>query len=112
MDKLYTRFDGVFFEKTRLSLMTLIIQEESVAFNILKNRLQMSDGALYTHLEKLIGAGYVQKRKEIAGTAVRTLYSATAEGKELFSEYLQFLEGIINRHNSGSAGSGSSSKGV
>ncbi|WP_319560981.1 hypothetical protein [Marispirochaeta sp.] len=34
MDKLYTRFDGVFFEKTRLSLMTLIMQEESVAFNI------------------------------------------------------------------------------
>ena len=101
MDKLYTRFDGVFFEKTRLSLMTLIMQEESVAFNTLKERLQMSDGALYTHLEKLIGAGYVRKRKEIAGTAVRTLYSATAEGKTLFREYLRFLEEIITANNTG-----------
>jgi DNA-binding MarR family transcriptional regulator len=101
MDKLYTRFDGVFFEKTRLSLMTLIMQEESVAFNTLKERLQMSDGALYTHLEKLIGAGYVQKRKEIAGTTVRTLYSATGEGKTLFREYLRFLEEIITAKNTG-----------
>lgn len=102
MDKLYTRFDGVFFEKTRLSLMTLIMQEGSVAFNILKERLDMSDGALYSHLEKLISAGYVQKRKEIAGTAVRTLYSATAAGINLFREYLQFLEEIITTEAHGS----------
>lgn len=97
-DKLYTQFDGVFFEKTRLSLLTLIIQEESVAFNTLKARLGMSDGAIYTHLEKLIGAGYVEKRREIAGTSVQTLYSPTTEGKRLFKEYLLFLEEMITSH--------------
>ena len=95
MDRLYTRFDGVFFEKTRLSLITLIIQEESVSFTTLKERLQMSDGSLYTHLEKLIQAGYIDKRREMAGTAPRTLYSASETGKELFREYLSFLETIL-----------------
>lgn len=97
-DKLYTQFDGVFFEKTRLSLLTIIIQEESIAFNSLKARLEMSDGAIYTHLEKLIGAGYVEKRREIAGTSVQTLYSPRAEGKELFKEYLLFVEEMITAH--------------
>ncbi|WP_319476538.1 transcriptional regulator [Marispirochaeta aestuarii] len=100
MDKLYTRFDGVFFEKTRLSLLTLIIQEESVSFNTLKQQLDMSDGALYTHLEKLVSAGYVAKRREIAGTSVQTLYSASEEGKERFREYLDFLEDMITSHKS------------
>jgi DNA-binding PadR family transcriptional regulator len=111
MDKLYTRFDGVFFEKTRLSLITLIIQEESVSFNTLKERLDMSDGSLYTHLEKLISAGYVEKRREIAGNAARTLYSATAEGKSQFREYLSFLEEIITAHNAGTSGSGTDMQG-
>ena len=101
MDKLYTRFDGVFFEKTRLSLMTLIIQEEQVSFNILKKRLEMSDGALYTHLEKLIEAGYVEKRREIAGTAVQTVYTPSASGLALFREYLAFLEEMISSHKGG-----------
>jgi DNA-binding PadR family transcriptional regulator len=100
MNKLYTRFDGVFFEKTRLSLLTLIIQEESVSFNTLKQQLDMSDGALYTHLEKLVAAAYVTKRREIAGTSVQTLYSASDEGKERFREYLDFLEEMITSHRS------------
>ena len=111
MDKLYTRFDAVFFEKTRLSLITLIIQEASVAFNTLKERLDMSDGALYTHLEKLISAGYVEKRREIAGTTPRTLYSATVEGKLQFREYLSFLEDIITTHHAATSGSDKESEG-
>jgi DNA-binding MarR family transcriptional regulator len=98
MDKLYTRFDGVFFEKTRLSLLTLIIQDGSVAFNTLKRELEMSDGSLYSHLEKLIAAGYVQKQRELAGTSVQTVYSATEEGKVRFKEYLEFLESIVTKH--------------
>ena len=98
MEKLYTRFDGVFFEKTRLSLMTLIIQEGEISFNILKKRMDMSDGALYTHLEKLIGAGYIEKKREIAGTSVQTIYTASGEGLALYREYLDFLEEMITRH--------------
>ena len=100
MMELYTRFDSIFFEKTRLSLLTLIIQEGEIAFNILKLRMDMTDGALYTHLEKLISAGYVEKKKEIAGTSVQTVYSPTETGKQLFREYLDFLEAMIKQTRS------------
>ena len=94
-EQLYTRFDGVFFEKTRLSIMTLLNQEEPLAFNALKHRLGGSDGAIYTHLEKLIGAGYVAKERELAAGAARTVYTLTGEGHRVFHDYIEFLAGVL-----------------
>lgn len=99
MDTLYTRFDGVFFEKTRLSIMTLLNQEEALAFNALKERLGGSDGAVYTHLEKLIAAGYVEKQRELAAGAPRTVYTMTPDGRATFHEYIQFLTGLVAHAN-------------
>ena len=70
MDDLYTRFDNVFFEKTRLSIL----------------------------MEKLIKAGYVEKRKELARSAVQTVYKITKEGRALFKEYLAFLEQMLKEN--------------
>lgn len=95
MSDLYTRFDAVFFEKTRLSMMTIIYQQEKVSFNQLKERLGGSDGSVYTHLEKLVSAGYVDKNKEIAGTTAQTVYKLTGEGARIFTEYLSFLETLL-----------------
>jgi DNA-binding MarR family transcriptional regulator len=96
MDDLYTRFDSVFFEKTRLSLVTLLYRGEMITFNALKERMQLSDGALYTHLEKLIGAGYAEKKKEIAGMTVQTVYSLTDAGKASFLEYIDYLKEMVS----------------
>jgi DNA-binding MarR family transcriptional regulator len=95
MGELYTRFDSVFFEKTRLSLMTILFKKEMSSFNALKEKMQLSDGALYTHLEKLIGAGYAEKRKELAGMSVNTVYLLTGEGKDAFLTYIDFLKTMI-----------------
>lgn len=94
-EELYTRFDGVFFEKTRLSIMTLLNQEEPLAFNALKQRLGGTDGAIYTHLEKLIAAGYVSKERELAAGAARTVYQLTDDGRRVFQEYIDFLAGVL-----------------
>jgi DNA-binding MarR family transcriptional regulator len=101
VDELYTRFDAVFFEKTRLSIMTLLYRDEKVAFNTLKKRLELTDGSLYTHLEKLIDAGYVAKSREVVGTGVRTVYRLSGEGLAQFREYLSFLEHMISRSRGG-----------
>lgn len=95
MDELYTRFDNTFFEKTRLSLLTVLYREEKMAFQGLKARLNLTDGALYTHLEKLIAAGYLDKHKEVAGTTVQTVYYLTAHGRKEFLDYMDFLQKLI-----------------
>jgi len=94
-EELYTQFDNVFFEKTRLSMMTILYKEESVSFNRLKKVIGGSDGATYTHLKKLEEAGYIDQKKEIIGSKVQTFYSLTGNGRELFQKYIRFLESMI-----------------
>lgn len=98
MDDLYTRFDNVFFEKTRLSIMTILFKNETVSFNQLKSLLGCSDGAIYTHMEKLIKADYVLKKKELVGSSAQTVYKINKEGRQLFKEYLLFLEQMLKQH--------------
>ena len=95
VQELYTRFDAVFFEKTRLSMMTVLYREGTVSFNRFKKIMGGTDGAVYSHAQKLLEAGYVSGKKEIAGNAVQTVYSLTQSGKQLFAEYLQFLENML-----------------
>ena len=98
MNDLYTRFDNIFFEKTRLSIMTILFKEQTVSFNQLKSIIGVSDGAIYTHMEKLIKADYVEKKKELAGSSVQTVYKIKKVGKILFKEYLVFLEKMLEEH--------------
>jgi len=95
MDDLYTRFDNIFFERTRLSILSLTMADAEVSFTSLKQRIGGTDGALYTHLEKLVQAGYIEKERDTAGKSVRTLYSITPLGKETYNEYLQFLHRML-----------------
>jgi predicted transcriptional regulator len=94
-DSLYTRFDNIFFEKTRLSIMTILFKQEKASFSFLKKRLGLSDGALYTHIEKLIASSYIAKTREITGSGVQTLYELSNTGKQTFIDYIRFLEGIL-----------------
>lgn len=100
MDELFTRFDGIFFEKTRLSLVTVLFREEKASFTALKARLNLSDGALYSHLEKLIDAGYATKTREVAGISLQTVYGLTGEGRREFLDYLDFVGSLIDNKES------------
>jgi len=95
MSNLYTRFDNVFFEKTRLSIITILYKDGKESFKQLKERLGGSDGALYTHLEKLYKAGYLEKKKELIGMQAQTVYRITKTGKQEFKNYLNFLEQMV-----------------
>ncbi|MBN2351301.1 MAG: transcriptional regulator [Spirochaetales bacterium] len=105
-DELYIRFDGVFFEKTRLSMLTLLYKETRVTFNRFKKILGGSDGALYSHLKKLAEAGYVDSKKTISGGAVATQYSLAGKGRDAFRDYLAFLETVLAGRKKGPGKSG------
>lgn len=97
MGDLYTRFDQAFFERTRLSIVTLIDQRGSISFNGLKHTLSATDGALFSHLAKLIDAGYVAKEKQLTGDTVQTVYTLSDEGSQRYREYLEFLQDVLQR---------------
>lgn len=95
MDALYTQFDGVFFEKTRLSMITVLYREGESSFTRLKTFFNLTDGSAYAHLKKLADAGYVKAKRRLTGDRAETWYSLTARGGWLFRDYLDFLESVI-----------------
>lgn len=95
MSDLYLKFDSVFFEKTRLSILTLLYRERRLSFNALKEALGATDGAAYTHLEKLRSAGYVTRDKELIDGNVSSQYELTALGRSEFRAYIEFLETML-----------------
>jgi len=96
---LYLKFDSVFFEKTRLSILTLLYREGRLSFNALKEALGGTDGAVYTHLEKLKLSGYVTRDKEVIDGNVSSQFELTALGKKEFRAYIEFLEGMVREHS-------------
>ncbi len=98
MADLYLKFDSVFFEKTRLSMLTLLYREGRLSFNALKSALDGTDGAVYTHLEKLKAAGYVTRDKQVVDGNVSSQYELTPLGRSEFRGYIEFLEGMVRRH--------------
>lgn len=97
-DQLFTQFDSVFFEKTRLSIVTVLYREKLVSFNRIKNIIGGSDGAIYTHLQKLQDSGYIETKKQITGKKAETFYSLSSEGKKIFQKYISFMEKMLLEH--------------
>jgi DNA-binding MarR family transcriptional regulator len=91
----FARFDLIFFEKTRLAIVALLYQDEYAAFTTLRERLGATDGAAYSHLERLIEGGYAVKRKEVAGMKAQTVYRLTDKGREEFDAYLKAVEELL-----------------
>lgn len=93
---LFTRFDNVFFEKTRLSITALLYREEKATFNRILKLTGGTDGAVYSHLQKLQKEGYIDQKKVLhAGKAI-TFYNLTRKGKKTFREYLSFMKSMMD----------------
>lgn len=84
-----------FESRARLGIMSVLMVEEGVDFNFLKETLQLTDGNLASHLRALEEAAYLRVEKQFIGRKPNTRYSATAEGKEAFKNHLDALERLI-----------------
>lgn len=101
MSDLYTRFDSIFFERTRLSILTIVARTERASFTLLRDTLGATEGALYTHVEKLVQGGYLDKTREMVAGSPQTVYTLTADGRAAYTDYLRFLEEMIAEGGNG-----------
>jgi DNA-binding MarR family transcriptional regulator len=79
----------------RLGIMTILNSVKEVNFIYLREKLDVTDGNLSSHMEKLEKAGYVKVKKSFIDKKPNTVYSITEKGKKAFRVYLQHLEKII-----------------
>jgi DNA-binding MarR family transcriptional regulator len=84
-----------FDHRVRLGVMAVLLANDSVSFNDLKESLDLTDGNLASHVAALEKAGYVAVNKQFIGKKPNTTYTASAEGKQAFQEHLVALEKLL-----------------
>lgn len=85
----------VFESRIRLGVMSILLVNESVSFNDLKQLLEVTDGNLATHLVNLEENGFIRVHKSFIGRKTNTTYSVTRAGEKAFQEHITALENMI-----------------
>jgi DNA-binding MarR family transcriptional regulator len=75
--------------------MTILNSVRKVNFIYLRKKLDVTDGNLSSHMEKLEKAGYVSVKKTFLDKKPNTIYRITEKGKKAFRAYLEHLEKIL-----------------
>ena len=84
-----------FENRIRLGFMSILMVNESVDFNRMKELLNVTDGNLASHVTALEKEAYVHVKKEFVGKKTLTTYSATKIGIKAFEDHLTALENLI-----------------
>lgn len=84
-----------FESRARLGIMSVLMVEDKVDFNTLKDTLELTDGNLASHLRALEEAEYLRVEKKFVGRKPNTTYHATDKGREAFKSHLDALEQLI-----------------
>jgi DNA-binding MarR family transcriptional regulator len=85
----------VFDNRIRLGVMSVLMVNEGVSFNDLKQMLELTDGNLATHLVNLEDNGYIKVHKGFIGRKTNTTYAITKTGEKAFNDHVAALENMI-----------------
>ncbi|HYC28003.1 MAG TPA: transcriptional regulator [Chitinophagaceae bacterium] len=85
----------IFDNRIRLGVMSILIMNEEVNFNDLKQMLEVTDGNLATHLQTLEESGFIKVHKGFVGRKTNTTYSITRAGDKAFKDHIEALEKMI-----------------
>ena len=95
MKNLLININKSFENRVRLGVMSILMVNDWVDFNFLKDTLDLTDGNLASHLSALEKAEYIEVRKTFVGKKPNTTYAATEAGRKAFAEHLAALENLI-----------------
>jgi DNA-binding MarR family transcriptional regulator len=95
MKDILININKIFESRVRLGTMSILIVNEYIDFNSLKEMLQITDGNLASHISVLEKNKYINVKKTFVGKKPNTSYSVTEKGKKAFKEHLDALERLI-----------------
>lgn len=90
-----TGLNKIFDNRIRLGVMSVLMVNEEISFNDLKQLLEVTDGNLATHLVTLEDSGFIKVHKGFIGRKTNTTYSITRQGEKAFSDHITALENMI-----------------
>lgn len=86
-----------FESRVRLGIMSVLMVNDWVDFNEMKNLLEVTDGNLASHSSALEKANFIEIKKEFVGKKPKTSYRVTQSGRTAFEEHLSALEKLIGK---------------
>ena len=95
MQNIISNLNKAFESRIRLGIMSVLMVNDGVDFNTMKEVLEVTDGNLASHVKALEGLNYIQSSKQFIGRKPNTQYSITDEGRTAFQDHLNALEQLI-----------------
>lgn len=88
-------FDKLVHQPTRLRIFAYLYQHGESTFSTLLDALEVTEGNLSSHLQKMEDAGAVAVTKQFVDRKPQTTYSLTEEGRTMFEDHIGTLEALI-----------------
>lgn len=91
-------FDAIIHQPVRLKVMAALSAVDSgdqLDFTYLRDQLELTDGNLGAHLQKLEEAGYIQVSKVFENRKPKTLVRMSGKGRDAFISHVKALEEIL-----------------
>ena len=85
----------IFDSRIRLGVMSILMVNEEVSFNDLKQMMEVTDGNLATHIVNLEDNGYIKVKKDFNNNYPRTTLAITQKGVKAFELYVNNLKSYI-----------------
>ncbi len=95
MKNIISNINKAFESRVRLGIMSILMVNEEMDFNSLKDLLELTDGNLASHLKALEDNEMIVVKKQFVGRKPKTTYSATQQGTLAFKKHLDALENLI-----------------
>ena len=97
MKDILKNINKAFDHRIRLGMMSVLMVNENVDFNALKELLGVTDGNLASHIKALELENYISVEKQFIGKKPNTKYSITVIGRKAFQEHIEALEKLIQK---------------
>lgn len=97
LKRLVEELDPMLHERGRLAIVSALAAAPRLTFTELRDALEMTDGNLSVHLQKLEEKGYVAIDKQFVGRRPQTSCQLTRAGRQAFQRYLDHLEAIVQQ---------------
>jgi len=85
----------IFDSRVRLGIMSVLMVNEEVNFNQLKELIEITDGNLASHLKSLEENSFIKVQKGFIGRKTNTTYIITKAGEKAFKSHIDALEKMI-----------------
>jgi DNA-binding MarR family transcriptional regulator len=79
-----------------VAALSVLDRGERIEFAALRRLLDLTDGNLGAHLQKLEVAGYVRVQKAFVARKPRTFIALTARGRAAYEDHVEALRRIID----------------